>query len=146
LKGIRNPRENGRGDYAEGLVFPEAFSGPKVMTAWDVLAGKEAGKEVLILGGGMVGMETAEFLSANGCRVTVVEMLPKPAADMEGTTRALLLERLPASGIGVKLSTKVEQVRDGRVWVESKEGKVCLEADTLSWPWRLIPKGNPASA
>lgn len=112
-------------------IFPETFSGPKVMTAWDVLAGKETGKEVLILGGGMVGLETAEFLSSKGCRVTVVEMLPKPAADMEGTTRALLLERLPASGIAVKLSTKVEQVRDGRVWVESEEGKGILKADTI---------------
>jgi pyruvate/2-oxoglutarate dehydrogenase complex dihydrolipoamide dehydrogenase (E3) component len=112
-------------------IFPETFSGPKVMTAWDVLAGKETGKEVLILGGGMVGLETAEFLSSNGCRVTVVEMLPKPAADMEGTSRALLLERLPASGICLKLSTKVEQVRDGRVWVESEEGKGCLEAETI---------------
>jgi len=112
-------------------IFPDTFSGPKVMTAWDVLAGKETGKEVLILGGGMVGLETAEFLSSKGCRVTVVEMLPKPAADMEGTTRALLLERLPASGICLKLSTKVEQVRDGRVWVESEEGKGCLEAETI---------------
>jgi 2,4-dienoyl-CoA reductase-like NADH-dependent reductase (Old Yellow Enzyme family)/thioredoxin reductase len=123
-------------------IFPETFSGPKVMTAWDVLAGKETGKEVLILGGGMVGMEAAEFLSANECRVTVVEMLPKPAADMEGTTRALLLERLPASGIAVKLSTKVEQVRDGRVWVESKEGKVCLEADTIVLALGAHPNGE----
>jgi 2,4-dienoyl-CoA reductase-like NADH-dependent reductase (Old Yellow Enzyme family)/thioredoxin reductase len=123
-------------------IFPETFSGPKVMTAWDVLAGKKTGKEVLILGGGMVGMETAEFLSANGCRVTVVEMLPKPAADMEGTTRALLLERLPASGIGVKLSTKVEQVRDGRVWVESEEGKVCLEAETVVLALGAQPNGE----
>jgi pyruvate/2-oxoglutarate dehydrogenase complex dihydrolipoamide dehydrogenase (E3) component len=112
-------------------VFPDNFSGPKVMTAWDVLAGKKTGKEVLILGGGMVGLETAEFLSSNGCRVTVVEMLPKPAADMEGTTRALLLERLPASGICLKLSTKVQQVRDGRGWVETEEGKDCLEAETI---------------
>jgi 2,4-dienoyl-CoA reductase-like NADH-dependent reductase (Old Yellow Enzyme family)/thioredoxin reductase len=127
------------GEKADGVIlaagarpiFPETFCGPKVMTAWEVLAGKETGKEVLILGGGMVGMETAEFLSSKGCRVTVVEMLPKPAADMEGTTRALLLERLPASGIEVKLSTKVEQVRGGLVWVEGEGGKVCLEAETI---------------
>ncbi len=112
-------------------IFPETFSGPRVMTAWDVLAGKKTGKEVLILGGGMVGLETAEFLSSNGCRVTVVEMLPKPAADMEGTTRALLLERLPASGISLKLSTKVKRIRDGRVWVESEKGEACLEAETI---------------
>ena len=123
-------------------IFPDNFSGPKVMTAWDVLAGRETGKEVLILGGGMVGLETAEFLSSNGCRVTVVEMLPKPAADMEGTTRALLLERLPASGIFLKLSTRVEEVREGRVWVESEEGKGCLEAETVVLALGSHPNGE----
>jgi 2,4-dienoyl-CoA reductase-like NADH-dependent reductase (Old Yellow Enzyme family)/thioredoxin reductase len=112
-------------------VFPQTFSGPKVMTAWDVLAGRETGKEVLILGGGMIGMETAEFLSGKGCRVTVAEMLPNLAADMEGTNRALLLERLPASGISVKLSAKAERVQEGRALVETSEGKEWLEADTI---------------
>jgi 2,4-dienoyl-CoA reductase-like NADH-dependent reductase (Old Yellow Enzyme family)/thioredoxin reductase len=112
-------------------VFPETFSGPKVMTAWDVLAGRETGKEVLILGGGMIGMETAEFLSNKGCRVTVAEMLPDLAADMEGTNRALLLERLPASGISVKLSAKAERVQEGRALVETAEGKEWVEADTI---------------
>ena len=123
-------------------IFPDSFFGPKVMTAWDVLAGKTTGKEVLILGGGMVGLETAEFLSSNGCRVTVVEMLPKPAADMEGTTRALLLERLPASGIRLKLSTKVKQIRDGRVWVGSEGGEVCLEAETIVLALGAHPNGE----
>jgi 2,4-dienoyl-CoA reductase-like NADH-dependent reductase (Old Yellow Enzyme family)/thioredoxin reductase len=112
-------------------IFPEAFSGPKVMTAWDVLAGRGTGKEVLILGGGMVGMETAEFLSQKGCRVTVVEMLPNLAADMEGTNRALLLERLPASGISIKLSARAEQAQEGRARVQTPGGKEWLEADTI---------------
>lgn len=112
-------------------IFPETFSGSEVMTAWEVLAGRKTGKEVLILGGGMVGMETAEFLSSKGCRVTVVEMLPKLAADMEGTTRALLLERLPTSGISVRVSTKAEQVQGGQVWVESGEGKETLQGNTI---------------
>lgn len=112
-------------------VIPDHFSTANLLTAWDVLAGKETGKEVLILGGGMVGMETAEFLSEKGCRVTVVEMLEKLAGDMEGTTRALLLERLPNSKIAVMLSTKVEQVRDREVLVRSAGGERWLEAQTI---------------
>jgi len=76
-------------------------------------------------------METAEFLSEKGCRVTVVEMLEKLAGDMEGTTRALLLERLPNSKIAVMLSTKVEQVRDREVLVRSAGGERWLEAQTI---------------
>lgn len=112
-------------------VIPDHFPTPNLLTAWDVLAGKETGKEVLILGGGMVGMETAEFLSEKGCRVTVVEMLEKLAGDMEGTTRALLLERLPNSKISVMLSTKVEQVRDREVLVRRAGGERWLEAETI---------------
>lgn len=113
-------------------LLPDSFSAPNLLSAWEVLAGKETGKEVLILGGGMVGMETAEFLSQKGCRVTVVEMLDQAAADMEGTTRALLLERLAKLPISVKLSTRVKEIRERKVRVENKqEGEVCLEAQTI---------------
>ncbi|MBI5966346.1 MAG: FAD-dependent oxidoreductase, partial [Deltaproteobacteria bacterium] len=50
-------------------ISPDSFTGPRVLTAWEVLSGKETGQKVLILGGGMVGMETAEFLSQKGCQV-----------------------------------------------------------------------------
>ncbi|MBM4329616.1 MAG: FAD-dependent oxidoreductase [Deltaproteobacteria bacterium] len=112
-------------------LIPERFSASYLMTAWEVLAGKEMGKEVLILGGGMVGVETAEFLSQKGCRVTVVEMLEKLAADMEETTRALFLERLPNLNISVMLSTKVEQVQDGRAFVNKEGRELWLEAETI---------------
>jgi len=112
-------------------IFPSSFSGPNVLTAWEVLTGKGTGKKVLILGGGMVGVETAEFLSERGCQVTVVEMLGELATDMEGTTRALLLERLPNSGILVMLSTRVEEVREGRVLVTNDGKAEWLTAETI---------------
>jgi pyruvate/2-oxoglutarate dehydrogenase complex dihydrolipoamide dehydrogenase (E3) component len=112
-------------------LVPEIFSASHLLTAWEVLAGKETGKEVLILGGGMVGMETAEFLSTKGCRVTVVEMLEKVASDMEGTTRALLLERLPSLSLSVRLSTKAEEIRDGRVLARSQGREQWLDAETI---------------
>jgi len=114
-------------------ISPNAFSafGSNVLTAWEVLAGRETGKKVLILGGGMVGAETAEFLSQKGCHVTVVEMLQELATDMEGTTRALLLERLSAAGISVMLSSKVEEVREGRVLVSREGENQWLEGETI---------------
>lgn len=102
-----------------------ACSGPNILTAWEVLAGREVGKRVLVLGGGMVGIETAEFLSEKGCQVTVITSREGPeklAPDMEGTTRALLLERLPASKISLMFSAKVVEVCEGQVLV-SQEGK-----------------------
>ena len=111
-------------------VIPSAFVGADFITAWDVLAGRETGRKVLVLGGGLVGAETAEFLSERGCQVTVVEMLDTLAADMEGTTRLLLLNRLSAK-VSVLLSTKVEEIREGKVLVCYKGEETWLGAETI---------------
>jgi 2,4-dienoyl-CoA reductase-like NADH-dependent reductase (Old Yellow Enzyme family)/thioredoxin reductase len=112
-------------------VIPSAFIGTDVITAWDVLAGRETGRKVLVLGGGLVGAETAEFLSQRGCQVTVVEMLDELAKDMEGTTRLLLLDRLSDAKVSVLLSTKVKEIRDGKVLVRHKGEEIWLEAETI---------------
>jgi len=112
-------------------ISPNSFTGPRVLTAWEVLSGKETGQKVLILGGGMVGMETAEFLSQKGCQVTVVEMLEELGKDMEWTTRALLLKRLATANITTILSTKVEEIREGRALARNQEKELWLEGDTI---------------
>lgn len=112
--------------------LPHADS--SIITAWEVLAGREVGKRVLILGGGMVGIETAEFLSEKGCQVTVItsrEGTEKLATDMEGTTRALLLERLSASEISFVFAAKVVEVGKGRILVSQGEKRQWLEAETI---------------
>ncbi len=112
-------------------LTPIPFSAPNVLTAWEVLAGKGTGKHVLILGGGQVGAETAEFLSNRGCQVTIVEMLHSLAEDAKGITRDLLLERLAASKVSIMLSTKVEEINDGKVIVSKNGKEQWLEAETI---------------
>jgi NADPH-dependent 2,4-dienoyl-CoA reductase/sulfur reductase-like enzyme len=67
-----------------------------VVSAWDVLEKAIAieNKKVIIAGGGMVGSEVAEFLAEQGNTVTIVEVLPRIAADMEPLNRQGLLEAL----------------------------------------------------
>lgn len=112
-------------------IVPAVCAGKDVITAWDVLAGRETGGTVLVLGGGLVGAETAEFLSQRGCRVTMVEMLDELARDMEGTTRLLLLKRLNDAGITVLLSTKVVEICDRNVRVCRGGAESRLEAETI---------------
>jgi 2,4-dienoyl-CoA reductase-like NADH-dependent reductase (Old Yellow Enzyme family)/thioredoxin reductase len=112
--------------------LPRADS--SILTAWEVLAGKEVGKRALISGGGMVGIETAEFLSARSCQVTLITSREGPeqlATDMEGTTRALLLERLPTLKISFLFAAKVAEVGQGRALVSQGEKKQWLEAETI---------------
>ena len=111
--------------------IPSAFAGKDVLTAWDVLKGAGTGKRVLIVGGGLVGAETAEYLSEKGCEVTIVEMLSELAMDMEGTTRLLLLKRLTDAGVKTILSSEVESVQGGKVVIQRDGRKESLEADTI---------------
>ena len=67
---------------------------PKVVTAQDVLAGREVGQNVVIIGGGMVGCETGHFLAEKGKRVTIVEMLKRIANDVSPMVRRRLLDGL----------------------------------------------------
>jgi thioredoxin reductase len=72
-----------------------------VAHAWDVLVAPErigAGRAVTIIGGGMVGIETADLLSARGIRCTVVEALSSIAPGMARNNRMELIERVAARG------------------------------------------------
>lgn len=95
-----------------------------VLTAWDVLGGVEVGKRVLVAGGGLTGMETAEFLAEKGREVVVVEMLPRVGADMGGTVRWHLMNRTKGLNIKTFVSTRIVEIRPGGVVVVSRNGAV----------------------
>lgn len=103
-----------------GVPVVPGFSGldPSfACTAWDVLRGKVhlEGKEVTVIGGGVVGCETALFLAEQGNRVTIVEMLPHLAADAEVITRIELLKALNAANIRIMTSTRCIDVQGRNV-------------------------------
>ncbi len=86
------------------------------VTAWDVLSTRtQVGQRVVIVGGGDVGCETAEYLAAQGKRVTIVEMLPDVAGELAAWTRRLLVERLVRAGVEILTQTRVVCIESGRV-------------------------------
>lgn len=118
---------------AAGAEPPEidGFPGAKtnrVFTAWDVLLGNaDIGDQVVIIGGGQVGLETAEFLAARGKKVTVLEMLPDIGADMELFTKIHLLPRIAVAGIELAPNTKVDEITPEGV----RAGERVFPADTV---------------
>jgi 2,4-dienoyl-CoA reductase-like NADH-dependent reductase (Old Yellow Enzyme family)/thioredoxin reductase len=78
----------------------EGADGPRIIQAADLLAGRAtAGERVLIVGGGMVGVETADFLGERRHRVTIVERLPQLAGDLNPAVQYFLFERLQRYGV-----------------------------------------------
>lgn len=89
----------------------------------DVLLGtKDVGDRVLVIGGGMVGLETAEFLADNGRSVTVVEILSDVAADLDPISKKLLLRSLEKRGVTILTNTAVKRFEGPTAFVEIEGG------------------------
>lgn len=80
------------------------------------------GSNVLILGGGMTGVETADYLAEHGRAVTVVEMQGDIALDEAITPRMFLMPRLKERGVEKIVNATVKQVLSDGVIIETPEG------------------------
>ena len=94
---------------------------PIVASAWDVLAKKSIvfGK-VVIIGGGLVGVETAEYLAKAGCEVTIVEMLDAIAKEESGTILPTLTEELDNYGVIRHTHTKLDEIHPDFITVTTE--------------------------
>ena len=104
-----------------------------VADAWKVLAGEQqVYGTVAVIGGGMVGCETAEYLAARGCKVSVIEMMDKIAAGESTTILPTLLENYKTYGVEQYPSHKVKAFRMDAVVCENKDGaEVTIPCDYI---------------
>ena len=86
---------------------------------------------VLIIGGGLVGLETADYLAERGKQVTVVEMLPQAGADMDPLAKAMLMKSLNRHGVQIQTSTKVSRLTRDHVVAERNGEEVTLPIETV---------------
>jgi 2,4-dienoyl-CoA reductase-like NADH-dependent reductase (Old Yellow Enzyme family)/thioredoxin reductase len=92
------------------------------------LDGRELpGRRVLVLGGGLVGLEAAEKLALEGRDVVVVEMLPGMGGTMEAVGKALLFKRLAGlSRVTLLTSTTVRRIGKDALEVQTPDGTMSL--------------------
>jgi len=91
-------------DKANVFSFAEALTDPS-----------KIGQKVMILGGGIIGCETAEFLAKRSRSVTVIEMLENMALDVNPFVRKGLLNRLRELGVCLVANTKVIQIGENHL-------------------------------
>jgi len=102
---------------------------PKVVQANDVLVGKAIlSNSALIIGGGLVGAETAEFCRDYCQRVAIVEMLPQIAIELYLTVRDAMLRRFKQEEIQIHTDTKVVKIENGLVYAD-QDGTEIIFAD-----------------
>ncbi len=97
---------------------------PNMVTAEQILLeAVTPGQRVLIIGGGMIGCELADFLGARGHQSTILELRPEVAQDMEWRARHTLMPRLEKYGVTLLTSTEVlETTNTGRIRVRDAYG------------------------
>jgi NADPH-dependent 2,4-dienoyl-CoA reductase/sulfur reductase-like enzyme len=107
----------------------EGIDASVVCDAWQILDGTVAPKEpVVVIGGGLVGMETADFLLEKGVRnITIVEMLPASPVLALAAHGYMLHKRLRAAGVALMLGTRVKKIEENAVIVEVKGEEKRLE-------------------
>ena len=125
-------------------LIPEipGVRGERIVTAHDVLRGKvPPGRRGLIVGGGMVGCETADFLGQiMGCRVTLVEALPRVAQDVGAATRYFLLQRLAQEKASIITSALVKRfVKDGAILERNGKEETLSGFDTVVLAMGVAP-------
>jgi len=99
---------------AHDVVIPvPGADSEKVVSSWDVLAGKvELSGRVAVIGGGLVGTETAEYLLQRGCEVAIVEMLDKIAAGESETILPLIMSDFAEHNVEQHVKTRLTAITD----------------------------------
>ena len=109
-----------------GLAESEA-----VVTNREILQLEEKPESLVIIGGGVIGMEFASFFNSIGTKVTVVEMLPKILGPMDDEISAMLQAQYAKKGVEFHLSCKVTAIDGNDVVYETPEGESCRATGSL---------------
>ena len=125
------------------LIPGLAEAGDIILTNREILDLKEQPTSLVVIGGGVIGMEFASFYNSLGTKVTIVEMLPEILGGLDFEISAMLRDIYAKKGIEFNLNTKVVKV-DGNKVIFEKDGKTELvEGDKIlvSVGRRAITKG-----
>ena len=113
------------------LPIPGA-DGANVVSSWDVLAGKaEVSGHCAVIGGGLVGTETAEYLLEKGCTVSIIEMMDKIANGESSTILPTIMADFKAHNVQQYVNTKVSAIEDGAVKATQGEEAITIPCDMV---------------
>ena len=106
----------------------------------------KAGKKLVILGGGLVGVELGLHMAMLGREVSIVEMLPVLSVDQFSMHTMALLDQIEKLGLGIHTSTCVDEITPQGVRVTGPGGTFDLPADTVIYAVGQRPLRDEAVA
>ncbi|MFZ6015796.1 MAG: FAD-dependent oxidoreductase [Patescibacteria group bacterium] len=104
----------------------------KTVIAREIFEGKAKPEgHCVIIGGGCMGAQTAEYLADKGHKVTLIELTENIALEAPVDERYLLLERLKEKGVKLMPQTKVLKLQKDGALVHTQDGKRVITGDTI---------------
>ncbi len=103
---------------------------PSVLTSREILDIDHVPESLVVIGGGVIGLEFASLFSTLGSRVTVVEMLPEIVPSLDSDVAALLRGRLEKD-VAFKLGARVEKIDGTTVSYSDSEGPGTVGAEVI---------------
>ncbi len=118
---------------AHNMELPVPVENSNVVSSWDVLKGAGVTGTCAVLGGGLVGTETAEYLAAQGCKTVIIEMMDKIAAGESATVMPLITKDFEKHGVEQHVNTRVKEIRDNVIYAENTKDhtEMTIHADTI---------------
>ena len=107
--------------------IPGIKDNPAVWDSTDALASAELPKSIIIVGGGVIGMEFATLYHELGVPVTVIEAMPTILPNLDQDVVSILLDKYRKAGINILTSTKVEKIEGERLMANGE----WFEADKI---------------
>lgn len=96
---------------------------PLVLDSTGILALDKLPKALVVIGGGVIGLEFANFFHAAGTQVTIVEMMPKIAPVVDDEIGQQLHKELTRAGIAINLNCKVVKIEGSTLFYLDPQGK-----------------------
>jgi len=117
--------------------------GETILTNREILDLKELPASLIIIGGGVIGMEFASFYNSLGTKVTIIEMLPEILGGIDYELSAMLRDIYTKKGIEFHLQAKVVKVEGHSVFFEKEGQTVTVEGEKIlvSVGRRAVTKG-----
>ena len=114
------------------LILPiEGSTQDNVVSSWDVLNGKEVKGKVAVIGGGLVGTETTEYIANKGYEVSIIEMTDKIANGESTSVLPLIMEDFAKHHVTQYTNTTVNQIDGTSIIATQGEETITIPADTV---------------
>lgn len=109
----------------------ENFEAGFVMTNREILEITEVPEKLVVIGGGVIGLEMASYFNSAGSRVTVIEMLKQIGGPIDCDMSKILRKNYEKKGITFKMGCKVTKVESGKVYYDENGTENFAEADKV---------------